>query len=159
MAAEVERGGGAAGQGFTVRDPAFRDRIGASFAAQAFMATLGAELVRIEPGRVAILLPLRRALTQQHGYLHGGALMAVADSAAGYAAMTLMAPGDGVLTADVKMNLLAPGRGEAVLATGHVVRAGRTLTVVAADVHDGTDGAGRHLATGLLGMMRVEGLG
>ena len=142
-----------------VRDPAFRERVAASFRAQAFMETLGARLVLVEPGHVEIVLPVRPALLQQHGYLHGGALMSVADSAAGYAAMSLMGPADGVLTADAKINLLAPVRGAAIRAAGRVVRAGRTLTVVTGDVHDGEDGAGAHLATGLFGMMRVEGLG
>lgn len=123
------------------------------------MTTLGARLAVVEPGEVAIVLATRPELAQQHGYLHGGALISVADSAAGYAAMTLMAPGDGVLTVDVKLNLLNPARGDAIRAVGRVVRAGRTLTVTAVDVHDGADGAGAHLATGLLDMIRVEGLG
>lgn len=144
---------------FEVRDPEFRRRIVASFSAQGFMRTLGARLSAVEPGEVAIVLAVSEGLGQQHGYLHGGALMTIADSAAGYAAMTLMPPGDGVLTADVNFRLLRPVRGEAIRAVGRVVRPGRTLTVTSVDVHDGADGAGAHLATGLLGMMRMEGLG
>ncbi len=145
--------------GFTVRDPAFAARIRESFAAQAFMATIGARLEAVEPGRVSIALASRADLTQQHGYLHGGVVMSVADVAAGYAAMSLMGPGDGVLTADIKLNLLRPARGEGILAVAGVVRPGRTLSVVRADVLSGTDGDGPLLATALFGMMRMEGLG
>lgn len=116
------------------RDPAFEARVRASFVRQVFMATLGAELERVAPGEVAIALPFRRELLQQHGFLHAGAVTAVCDSACGYAALTLMEPGTGVLSVEFKVNLLAPAAGERFLAVGRVLRAGRTLTVCQGEV-------------------------
>jgi uncharacterized protein (TIGR00369 family) len=106
----------------------------ASFARQRFMATLGASLERVAPGEVAIAFTHREALTQQHGFLHAGVMTSVADSACGYAALSLMEPGAGVLSVEFKVNMLAPAAGERFIATGRVVRAGRTLTVCAGEV-------------------------
>jgi len=115
-------------------DPGFEARVRASFARQAFMATLGASLVSIRPGEVVLELPHREDLTQQHGSLHAGVLASVADSACGYAAFTLMPEGRAVVSVEFKANLLAPARGERFRATARVVRAGRTLTVCTAEV-------------------------
>lgn len=123
------------------RDPDFTERVRGSFARQAFMRTLGAELVRVAPGEVVLALARRDALGQQHGYLHAGALAAVADSACGFAALTLMAPGDEVLSVEFKLNLLAPARAARVVAAGRVVRAGRTLTVCTGEVRAEPDEA------------------
>jgi uncharacterized protein (TIGR00369 family) len=114
---------------FTVRDPQWEARVRASFARQQFMATLGATLEQVNPGEVMIALPFRAALTQQHGFLHAGAATSVVDSACGYAALTLMEPGTGVMSVEFKVNLLAPAAGNRFVAIGRVVRAGRTLTV------------------------------
>lgn len=95
---------------------------------------LGASLSRVEPGEVEIRLPFRGELTQQHGTLHAGALTSLVDSACGYAALSLMEPGAGVVSVEFKVNLLAPGAGHEFMATGRVVRAGRTLTVCAGEV-------------------------
>ena len=114
--------------------PNFEARVRASFAHQPFMATLGAILTRVEPGAVEIRLPVRTDLTQQHGYVHAAAVAAIADSACGYAAFSLMPAESGVLTVEYKINLMAPARGEALLARGRVVRAGYTLTVCEAEV-------------------------
>ena len=111
------------------RNPVFAETVRASFAAQAFMATLGAALGRVEAGEVEIELPFSPALVQQHGYLHAGAVTAVLDSACGYAAYTLMAAEQEVLTTEFSVHLLEPAAGERFRATGRVVRAGRTLTV------------------------------
>jgi len=143
---------------FEPRNPDYAARVARSFAAQAFMAHLGAELGEVAPGRVMIALPVRPELGQQHGYVHAGAAWAIADSAAGYAAQSLMGPGDGVLTVELKINLLAPAAGVRLLATGQVERAGRQLTVARADVHAVTDaesGAMRHVATALGTFMRM----
>jgi uncharacterized protein (TIGR00369 family) len=115
-------------------DPAFASRVRDSFARQRFMATLGARLLRVEPGEVDIELPFREDLTQQHGYLHAGVVTAIADTACGYAAFTLMPADAAVLSVEFKLNLLAPALGDRLLARGRVLRAGRTLTVCAADV-------------------------
>lgn len=117
-----------------VRDPAYEDRVRKSFAAQAFMETVGARLGRVVPGEVVISLPHRADLTQQHGFLHAGVIATVADSACGYAALTLMEPGAAVLSVEFKVNLLAPAKGSRFAAVARVVRAGRTLTVCSAEV-------------------------
>ena len=115
-------------------DPALTTRIETSFAKQAFMTTLGARLVRVAPGEVEIALPVSAHLCQQHGFVHAGAVSTIADSAAGYAALTAMPAGAGVLTAEFKINLLAPATGEELRALGKVVKAGRTLTLATAEV-------------------------
>ncbi|HEY3287401.1 MAG TPA: PaaI family thioesterase [Gemmatimonadaceae bacterium] len=112
-----------------VQDPNYEFRVRESFARQQFMATLGAALVLVEPGEVLIALPFNAKLTQQHDFLHAGVVASVLDSACGYAALTLMEPGAGVMSAEFKVNLMAPAAGNRFVAVGRVVRAGRTLTV------------------------------
>ena len=119
---------------FEAPDPEFAARVRASFDRQAFMATVGASIVSVRPGEVVLEVPHREDLTQQHGYLHAGVIAAVADSACGYAAFTLMPADHAVLSVEFKTNLLAPARGERFRATARVVRAGRTLTVCTAEV-------------------------
>lgn len=116
------------------RDPDFDAKVRESFARQAFMGTLGAELARVAPGEVDIRVPYRKDLTQQHGFLHAGVLATIADSACGYAAFSLMEPGSAVLSVEFKINLLAPAQGTFFLARARVVRSGRTLTVCMAEV-------------------------
>ena len=106
-----------------------RARVRASFERQAMMATLGAELLSVEPGRVELAIPHDERFTQQHGFMHAGAVAAVLDSACGYAAFSVMPPEAAVLTAAYSINLLAPAAGERFVMTGTVVRAGRTLVV------------------------------
>jgi uncharacterized protein (TIGR00369 family) len=108
---------------------------------------------------VEIVLPIRPELAQQHGYAHAGAAWAIADSAAGYAAQTLLAPQDGVLTVELKINLLAPARGVRLIARGQVERAGRRLTVARSDVFaiDET-GAEKPVALAVGTFMCMEGL-
>lgn len=118
-------------------DPA---AVRASLHRQSFMALLGAEAVTVEPGHVVIEVPFRDDLCQQNGYLHAGVLTSIADSACGYAALTLMPPGSDVLSVEFKVNLLAPGRGALFRAEARVVRAGRTLTVCQAEVVSRTPG-------------------
>jgi uncharacterized protein (TIGR00369 family) len=110
-----------------------RARVRASFARQAMMATLGAELVSVERGQVELALRHDARFTQQHGFVHAGAVAAVLDSACGYAAFSLMPPEAAVLTASYTINLLAPAVGERFRMTGTVVRAGRTLVVCRGD--------------------------
>jgi uncharacterized protein (TIGR00369 family) len=116
------------------------------------MRTLGAQLDEVGEGQTTIRLPRDPALGQQHGYLHAGALIAVLDSACGYAALSVAPAGSEVLTAELKVNLLAPAVGAAVIAMGRVVRAGRTLCVCQGDAYDADD-ASRHLATMLATMV------
>lgn len=119
---------------FEPRDPNFGVRVRDSFARQRLMQTFGAALDAVRPGEVEIVLPFRDDLTQQHGYLHAAAATAIADSACGYAALTLMEAGQEVLSVEFKVNLLAPAAGERFRAVGRVVRPGRTLTVCSAEV-------------------------
>jgi uncharacterized protein (TIGR00369 family) len=103
-------------------DPTLIARIEASFAKQAMMTTLGARLVRVAPGEVEIAMPASPHLSQQHGFVHAGAVATIADSAAGYAGLTIMPAGSGILTAEFK------------------IKAGRTLTLAMAEVFAVTDG-------------------
>jgi len=141
------------------RDPAYGERVRDSFSKQVFMATLGARLGHVAAGEVDIELPVRASLTQQHGFVHAGALAAVLDSSAGYAAFTLMPAGAAVLSIEFKLNLLEPARGERVLARGRVVRAGRTITVCRADAVAFAEGRETLVATLQGTMMCVEGRG
>ena len=111
-------------------DPDFAQRTRASFARQNAMATLGATLEVVEPGRVVIAMSHRDTLTQQHGFVHAGMIAAALDSACGYAAFTLMPADSGVLTIEFKINLLAPARGPLFQLEGQVTKAGRTISVV-----------------------------
>ena len=121
------------------RDPDFEARVRASFASQQFMCTLGARLERVELGEVAIALDFNEELTQQNGFLHAGVGASIVDSACGYAALTVMEPGRNVLSVEFKVNMLAPAEGDSFVATGCVVRSGRTLVVVSGELH--ADGA------------------
>jgi uncharacterized protein (TIGR00369 family) len=113
-------------------------RIQASFGRQAMMATLGVELTAVERGRVELALDHDERFTQQHGFLHAGAVTAVLDTACGYAAFSTMPPDAAVLTVSFTTNLMAPAAGRRFVMTGEVVRAGRTLVVChAAAVADG----------------------
>jgi uncharacterized protein (TIGR00369 family) len=135
------------------RNPAFAEEIKQSFAKQTIMGLIGAELNRVEPGVIEITLPYRADLAQQHGYLHGGIVTTIADSACGYAAYSLMPPNSEVLSVEFKVNLLRPAKGEKFLAVAQVVKAGKTLTVVRADVF-GVDGKEqRELVATMLGTM------
>jgi uncharacterized protein (TIGR00369 family) len=93
------------------------------------MGFLGAEIERIEPGIVEISLDHREELCQQHGFFHGGVVATLADNAGGYASFSLMRAEDSVLTVEFKINLIAPARGDRLLARGQVVKPGRTLSV------------------------------
>lgn len=105
-----------------------------SFARQAAMRLIGAQLAAVEAGRCIIELAVRDELTQQHGYVHGGIVGMIADSAGGYAAFSLMPADASVLTVEYKINMLAPAAGERLVATGEVLKPGRTLSIVRADV-------------------------
>ena len=120
---------------FQPRDPGYAERVRASFALQQAMSLIGAEMALVEPGYVEIHLPHKAEITQQHGFIHGGVVGMIADSAAGYAANTLTPADTSVLTVEYKMNLVAPADGQRLVARGEVVRPGRTLIVTRADVY------------------------
>jgi uncharacterized protein (TIGR00369 family) len=135
----------------------YEKRIRASFARQGLMGTLGATLGNISPGLVEIELRPDPSISQQHGFVHAGAVAAIADSAAGYAALSLMPPDRGVLSAEFKINLLAPAAGTRIVARGQVVKAGRTLTVARAEVFARANGQEKLIALLTGTMMSVEG--
>nr|CAX83858.1 conserved uncharacterized protein [uncultured bacterium] len=119
---------------FKPADDQFASRVQGSFARQGVMSFMGATLPVIEPGYCEIHLPFKPELSQQHGFFHGGVIGTIADSAAGYAGYSLMASDAGVLTIEYKMNIVAPGDGELLIAEGTVIKPGRTITVTRADV-------------------------
>jgi uncharacterized protein (TIGR00369 family) len=138
-------------------DPNYERRVRESFARQRFMATLGARIVSVAPGEVVIELPWAEELGQQHGVLHAGAVASIADSACGYAALSLMPAGSAVMSVEFKVNLLAPGRGDRFLASGHVRRAGRTLSVCEGTVTAVDGMEEREVAVMTATMIRLDG--
>jgi len=136
------------------RDPNFDTRVRANFDNQRLMTTIGATLERVEAGKVDIRLPFRNDLTQQNGFLHAGTIAAVADSACGYAALSLMPADADVLSIEFKVNMLAPAKGDAIVARGIVIRAGRTIMVCRADVVSIT-GRDEKLVAAMQGTMMV----
>ena len=140
------------------RNPTFAEEIAQSFAKQTVMTLIGAELTRVDPGVIEITLPYRADLAQQHGYLHAGIVTTIADSACGYAAYSLMPAGCEVLSVEFKVNLLRPAKGETFSAVAEVVKSGKTLTVVRADVFaidaDRRDLIATMLAT-MIGLLKV----
>lgn len=126
--------------------PAREAKVRASFAQQSMMTTLGAEIRALAPGVCEISAPILPLARQQHDAGHAGLTFAIGDSAAGYAALTLMPDGAEVMTAEMKINLLAPARGDKLIATGRVVKDGKRLTVVTAEVVAETAGERRLVA-------------
>jgi uncharacterized protein (TIGR00369 family) len=138
-------------------NPTFVEEVQQSFAKQLVMSLISADLTRVEPGIIEITLPYRSDLTQQHGYVHAGIITTIADSACGYAAYTLMPPNSDVLAVEFKVNLMRPAKGETFVARAEVVKSGRTLTVVRADVHALTGDEQRKLVAIMQGtMMRLQ---
>lgn len=141
---------------FEPSDPAWESRVRASFARQPMMATIGARLERVAPGEVDLRVPFREAISQHHGFVHAGALTTAVDTACGYAALTLMPPGTGVLSIEFKVSLMSPGRGEAILARGRVVKPGRNVTFCQGEVFAVDGGQERLVATMSATMMVVR---
>src|ERR1700742_4797831 len=134
-------------QMFQAPDPNFRERVRASFARQQVMATLGIEMVHLEPGEVHLTMRPDPAYTQQHGFVHAGIITTALDSACGYAAFSLMPADAEVLTVEFKTNLLAPAKGERFAFRAKVVKPGRTITVCEAQAYARSDGAEKLVAT------------
>jgi uncharacterized protein (TIGR00369 family) len=121
-------------------DPYFAERVRASFDLQNAMRLIQATLPVVEHGLTEIHLPHWQGVEQQHGFVHGGVVGMIADSAAGYAAMTMVPASCSVLTVEFKLNLMAPADGEKLVARGQVVRPGRTLIITNAEVFAIKDG-------------------
>lgn len=142
---------------FTAKFDGFADRVKNSLRDQPFMdKMLGAEVTKVEPGTVEISVPVHTDILQPHGNVHGVIASAVADSAAGYAAQTLLPEGYDVVTVEYKINFLAPGVGERIIAVGQVIRAGRTLSICTADVFAETGVERTFFAHVLTTMMAVQ---
>lgn len=135
------------------------DRVRRSFAKQRVMATIGASLMHVAPGEVHIGMPASPALAQQHGYLHAGIIATIADSACGYAALSLMPDDAAVLSIEFKTNLLAPADGERFVARAKVIKPGRTIMVCDATVHAVHKDTEKLVATMTGTMMVVKGRG
>jgi uncharacterized protein (TIGR00369 family) len=143
---------------FTPLNSDFAMRVRGSFARQAAMRLIGAALTEVTPGQVTIVLPVRDELTQQHKFVHGGVVGMIADSAGGYAAFTLMPADASVLTVEYKINMLAPATGETLVARGAVLKPGRTVSVVRADVFGVTAGKEKLVATMQQTLMVMHGM-
>jgi uncharacterized protein (TIGR00369 family) len=143
---------------FVACNPDFELRVRDSFARQAAMGLIGAQMATVEPGRCTIELPVRDDLTQQHRFVHGGIVGMIADSAGGYSAFTLMPADASVLTVEYKINMLAPAQGERLIARGQVIKPGRTLSIVRADVVAVAEGAETLIATMQQTLMVMHGM-
>lgn len=143
---------------FTPRDPDWKAKVQASFHAQGFMAHIGAELTESAPGHCVIRLPFSPAVSQHHGFFHGGVIGTLADNAGGFAGGSLLAPGMEVLTVEYKLNIVAPGQGAALVAEGHVLKNGRTLIITRADIFsEAEDGTRTLCAACQQTLMAVDG--
>lgn len=133
------------------------ERVRDSFSRQGLMHLLGAELAARRAGECEIRVPFRKELTQQHGYFHAGVTAAIADSASGYSAYSLMPADCSVLTVEYKINLIAPADCEMLIARARVLRSGKTLKVCAADVLAVKGGRQTLCATSLSTIMAMYG--
>lgn len=142
---------------FKPADPDFEARCRDSFDRQPAMHLIGATITALRPGFCEVRMPRKTEVTQQHGFVHGGIVGMIADSAAGYAAYSLFPADATVLTVEYKMNLMAPADGDLMLARAQVTRHGRTLTIVGFDVFAEKSGKLLHCATGLATLMCMLG--
>ena len=141
---------------FAAADAGYEARVRESFSRMALMRTIGARLLKVEAGAIDIDMAVRQDLTQQHGYVAAAIVTAIVDTACGYAAMSLMPVGSGVVTVEYKVNFMSPARGERLLAQGRVVRPGRSLTVCTGDVYAMSGAAPQTIATMLATMATVR---
>ena len=142
---------------FQTVDPNFEERVHDSFGRQGFMEFIGAILMEVRPGYCEIHLPFKKEIAQQHSYFHAGVIGTIADNASGYAAYSLMPADATVLTVEYKLNLLAPGNGELLIARGQVLKPGRTLTVCRSDISVTKNGQEKLCATALVTLMTLAG--
>ena len=112
-----------------------QERVVTSFNSQGMMQVLGAKLVSVADGEVRIELPFSQQLSQQHGYMHAGAITSILDTACGYAALTRAPAGREVVTVEFKINFLRPALGDRFLAIGQVQNSGKSVSVCTGEVH------------------------
>ncbi len=120
---------------FEAKHEGYQQKVKESFNRQGFMEYIGGKLIKVTPGYCEIEIPYGKNLTQQHGYFHAGIVSTIADNAAGYAGFSLMEEQASVLTVEFKLNLLAPAKGDTLIARGTVLKSGRTLTVCKTEVY------------------------
>jgi len=138
--------------------PDFAQRVRGSFARQPAMQLIGAALVRVDVGEVEIVLPFRPEIAQQHGFVHAGIIGTALDSACGYAALSTMPAGAGVLTIEFKLNCLAPAAGERFRLVGRVRKAGRTIVVAEGDaIGIASGGSEKLVSTMTATLMTIQG--
>lgn len=142
---------------FTSPDPGFRQRMRSSFSRQGFLRHLGVEMIDLQPGYCEMEVAFGEQLSQQHGYFHGGLVATVADVAAGYAAFSLTESDASMVTAEFKINFIAPAKGERLIARGSVIKPGKTLTVCQCDVVCINDGAETMCAVALATFIALPG--
>ncbi|MCB1214507.1 MAG: PaaI family thioesterase [Deltaproteobacteria bacterium] len=140
----------------TPSDPQFEPKVRKSFQNQPMMKTFEATLTKVEPGGVEIVLPYRSQLTQQHGFLHAGAVATCLDNACGYAALSLAPSGKEVLTVEYKVNFLSPAKGTQLIARGHVTKAGKNLSVCHANAYINNNNQEKLVATMLATIIAVD---
>ncbi len=133
-------------QPFTPPDPDYDAKVRGSFARQGAMTLIGARMSALEPGYCELRLPYREDLTQQHGFVHGGVVGMIADSACGYAGYSMMPADASVLTVEYKINMLSPAQGEEMIARGRVVKPGKTLVITQCEVFAVQNGAEKMVA-------------
>jgi len=143
---------------FKPRDDGFEARVRSSFSRGAILKILETGMTRCEPGFIELHQPVTPVTLQHHGYVHGGVISTLMDIVGGHAAQTLMGAEDSVLTVEFKINMLAPGDGEALRATGQVVRPGRRITVCRMDLFALKDGVETLICIGQGTYMRMEGI-
>lgn len=131
-------------------------RVRDSFGRQSIMTTIGASVQSVRRGEVEIVLPFADHILQQHGFIHAGAVATIADSACGYAALSVMPSDAAVLTTEFKINLLSPAKGERLRAVGRVVRAGKKLVITMGEVFADEGGASKQVALITATMMVVD---
>jgi uncharacterized protein (TIGR00369 family) len=141
---------------FNPSDSEYEAKIRDSFARQPFMETLKAELITVAPGLCEIKLPYCRELTQHNGFFHAGVVGTIADNAAGYAGYSLMPADSHVLTVEYKLNLLAPGCGDYLLARGKVLKPGKTITTCLSEVFAVTDGDEKLCAVAMVTLICLQ---
>lgn len=142
---------------FPARNPDYDARVRASFARQALMTTMGMRIEELAPGKIALAMAHDPALTQQHGFLHGGIVASGLDTACGFAAFSLMPADAAVLTVEFKTNFLNPAQGDGFRFEAEVIKPGRTLVIVEARAYGVTGGASRLIATMSATMMAIQG--
>jgi uncharacterized protein (TIGR00369 family) len=142
---------------FQPKDPNYQIKVRESFSRQNFMDFIGAELCKLEPGFCELQLPHKTDLTQQHRYFHAGVIAALADTAGGYAAFSLMPENSSVLTVEYKINFMTPGDGERLFAEGSVLKSGKTLTICRIEAYVEKNGKRTICASGQMTVMALIG--